>query len=174
MAVVGPIRQRLAALSRDVPLTAVQPMTDVVDELYWMPRTLMRLFGLFGLVALALAAAGVYGVLAYSVSRRTKEMGIRTALGATPGQIARLVLRQGLAPAVVGIVIGLAGSLAMTRLMRGLLSGVSPTDPWSFAATAAALLGVALLACCLPASRARRADPLAALRCAAVKRPQNR
>jgi ABC-type antimicrobial peptide transport system permease subunit len=130
-----------------------------------MPRMLMRLFGVFGGFALVLAAAGVYGVQAYSVSRRTREIGIRTALGATQGQIGTLVLRQGLVPTIVGITIGLGASLGTTRLLRGLLSGVSPTDPWSFGLTTVVLLGAALAACYLPARRARRVDPLAALRC---------
>lgn len=164
LAAVLPIRQRLARLDPDVPLVAIQPMADVVDELYWMPRTLMRVFGVFGIFALALAGAGVYGVLAYSVSRRTREIGIRTALGANQGQIRNLVLRQGLTPTVVGMVIGLGASLATTRLLEGLLSGVSPTDPWSFGLTTIALLGAALVACYVPARRAVRADPLVALR----------
>ena len=165
MAAVAPIRQRLARLNRDVPLARILPMDAVVDDLHWMPRMLMRLFGVFGGFALVLAAAGVYGVLAYSVSRRTREIGIRTALGASQGQIGRLVLWQGLVPTFVGITIGLGISLATTRLMRSLLAGVSPTDPWSFGVTTLVLLGAALLACYLPARRARRVDPLAALRC---------
>ncbi len=107
----------------------------------------------------------MYGVLAYSVSGRTREMGVRTARGATQGPIGGLVLRQGLAPTVVGVVIGLGLSLATTRLLGSLLSGVSPTDPWSFGVMTAVLLGAALLACDLPTRRARRIDPLAALRC---------
>jgi ABC-type antimicrobial peptide transport system permease subunit len=140
-------------------------MDAVVDDLYWMPRMLMRLFGVFGGLALALAAAGVYGVLAYTVSRRTREIGVRTALGATQGQLATLVLRQGLTPAVVGVLIGLAASRGFTRLLGGLLYGVSPTDPWSFALMTIVLLGAALAACYLPAVRARKVDPVAALRC---------
>jgi ABC-type antimicrobial peptide transport system permease subunit len=130
-----------------------------------MPRTLMRLFAVFGGFALVLAAAGVYGVLAYSVNRRTREIGIRSALGATQGQIAGLVVRQGLRPTAVGIAIGLGASFAATRLLRSLLSGVSPTDPWSFGLTTVVLLGAALAASYLPARRARRVDPLVALRC---------
>jgi putative ABC transport system permease protein len=130
-----------------------------------MPRTLMRLFTVFGGFALMLAAAGVYGVLAYSVNRRTREIGIRSALGATQGQVAGLVIRQGLLPTLAGIAIGLGASLAATRLLRGLLAGVSPTDAWSFGVTTVVLLGAALAASYLPARRARRVDPIVALRC---------
>jgi predicted permease len=165
MAAVGTIRQRLAGLDRDVPLTQILTMEAVVDGLYWMPRMLMRLFGVFGGFALILAAAGVYGVLAYTVSGRTREIGIRTALGATQRQVATLVLRQGLVPTVVGIAIGFVASLGITRLLRGLLYDVSPTDPWSFGFMTVVLLGAALAACYLPALRARRVDPIAALRC---------
>lgn len=165
MATVAHIRQRLSRLNRDVPLAKIRPMTEVVDDLYWMPRTLMRLFSVFGGFALMLAAAGVYGVLAYSVNRRTREIGIRSALGATQGQVAGLVIRQGLLPTLAGIAIGLGASLAATRLLRGLLSGVSPTDPWSFGLTTVVLLGAALAASYLPARRTRRVDPNVALRC---------
>ncbi len=165
MATVAHVRQRLSQLNRDVPLAKIRPMTDVVDDVYWMPRTLMRLFAVFGGFALVLAAAGVYGVLAYSVNRRTREIGIRSALGATQGQIAGLVVRQGLLPTFVGIAIGLGASFAATRLLRGVLSGVSPTDPWSFGLTTIVLLGAALAASYLPARRASRVDPLVALRC---------
>ena len=141
MATVAHVRQRLSRLNRDVPLAKIRPMTDVVDDLYWMPRTLMRVFTVFGGFALVLAAAGVYGVLAYSVNRRTREIGIRSALGATQGQVAGLVVRQGLLPTLAGIAIGLGASFAATRLLRGLLAGVSPTDPWSFGLTTVVLLG---------------------------------
>jgi predicted permease len=165
MATVAHVRQRLSRLNPDVPLAKIRLMPEVVDDLYWMPRTLMRVFTVFGGFALMLAAAGVYGVLAYSVNRRTREIGIRSALGATQGQVAGLVIRQGLLPTFAGIAVGLGASFAATRLLRGLLSGVSPTDPWSFGLTTVVLLGAALAASYLPARRARRVDPLVALRC---------
>jgi predicted permease len=165
MAIVAHVRQRLSRLNRDVPLAKIRPMTEVVDDLYWMPRTLMRVFTVFGGFALVLAAAGAYGVLAYSVNLRTREIGIRSALGATQGQVAGLVIRQGLRPAFAGIAVGLGASFAATRLLRGLLSGVSPADPWSFGLSTIVLLGAALAASYLPARRARRLDPLVALRC---------
>jgi putative ABC transport system permease protein len=164
LAMVAPVRQRLARLDRNLPLSTIATMEAVVDDARWMPRTLMRMFLVFGVLALALASAGIYGVLAYSVSRRTREMGIRSALGASSGQIGRIVLREGLGPAAVGIVIGLVASVGVTRLLRALLSGVSPTDPLSYAVTAVVLLASALVACSIPARRATRVDPMVALR----------
>ncbi len=118
----------------------------------------------FGLSALALAAIGVYGVISYSVAQQTRELGLRLALGAQRGDVMRLVLARGLRPAVIGLAIGLASSLAVTRVMGSLLYGVSPTDPSTFAAVAALLVAIAIAACWLPARRALRNDPVAALR----------
>ena len=163
-ALVPLIRQQLAHVDRNLPLSQVQSMSAVVDEFLWLPQLFTRLFAVFGFLALVLAAVGVYGVLAYTVSRRTRELGIRAALGADPGQIRRLVLRQGLVPALAGIVIGVGISLGVTRTLRSLLFGVSPTDPLSFVVMTGVLLAAALVACYLPARRASRVDPLVALR----------
>jgi putative ABC transport system permease protein len=113
---------------------------------------------------LLLATIGIYGVVAYSVAQRTHEVGIRMALGANPQNILGLILRQGMAPALIGILIGLAGSFALTRLIEGQLYGVKPTDPLTLAAVSALLCLVTAAACVIPARRAMRVDPMVALR----------
>ena len=122
------------------------------------------LIGFFGIVALLLATAGVFGVMAYSVSRRTREIGVRIALGARPADVLTMVLGQGMRTIVIGLLIGLAASLALTRAMSSLLFGVTPTDPLTFAAVALLLIGTALAACYIPARRAAKVDPMLALR----------
>jgi putative ABC transport system permease protein len=124
----------------------------------------MQLLAGFALVALLMAALGVYGVVAFVVSRRTREVGIRMALGARAADVLRLVLRQGMAPVLIGLAAGLVASLALGRLSAGLLFGVPPHDPPTLAAAAAVLTAAALLACALPARRAARIDPAQALR----------
>ncbi|HEX6046849.1 MAG TPA: FtsX-like permease family protein, partial [Pyrinomonadaceae bacterium] len=127
-------------------------------------RLNMAVMALFGGLALILAAVGLYGLLSYSVTQRTKEMGIRMALGAQVNDVLGLVVKQGMALALVGEAIGLAGAFALTRLMRGLLFGITPTDATTFIAVAGVLTTIALLACYLPARRATKVDPLKALR----------
>jgi ABC-type antimicrobial peptide transport system permease subunit len=124
----------------------------------------MMLAGGFALVALMLAAIGIYGVVNYSVSRRTKEIGIRVALGATRGDLSRLVFRETLTTAGLGVVIGLAAAIALSRFLRTLLYDVRAADPVTYVIVSAVLLGVALVAAWLPARRASRVDPLSALR----------
>ena len=124
----------------------------------------MEIVALFALTALFLTALGIYGVISYMVSERTHEIGIRIALGAESSSILKMVLRQGLGLAIAGAAVGLVGALIVSHLMAGLLYGVRPTDPLTFAGVAALLIGVALLACYIPARRALHVDPLTALR----------
>ena len=124
----------------------------------------MEMVALFALTALLLAGLGIYGVISYMVSERTHEIGIRVALGADRMSVVKMVLRQGLRLAIAGVAVGFVGALIVSHLMTGLLYGVRPTDPLTFAGVALLLIGVALLACYIPARRAIRFDPLVALR----------
>jgi putative ABC transport system permease protein len=124
----------------------------------------LMLLGVFATTALLLAVAGLYGVMAYSVARRTAELGTRIALGATPGNVLRLVLGQGLVTALIGVAIGVAGAIVLTRTLRSFLFRLSPTDPVTFAGVALLLILVALLASYFPARRAAKVDPMEALR----------
>ncbi|MGC1934177.1 MAG: FtsX-like permease family protein, partial [Candidatus Acidiferrales bacterium] len=146
------------------PLTHVESMEQVVSGSLNNWRFHAILLGIFGALALVIAAVGVYGVISYSVAQRTHEIGIRMALGAQRGSVLRLVIGQGLALAGIGVVVGIAAALGLTRLMTSLLYGVSANDPLTFAGVAILLLGVALLASYIPARRAMRVDPMVALR----------
>lgn len=142
----------------------VRPMERVVDATITRPRFYMTLLGGFAAFSLLLAALGLFGVISYSVAQRRRAIGVRIALGATPGEVTRLVVREGLALTVIGLLIGIAAAAALTRLMGGLLHGVSPTDPLTTAAVAVFLTAVALLASWLPARRAGRVDPMETMR----------
>jgi putative ABC transport system permease protein len=149
------------------PNVAIPSLTLLEDDMagYISPeRFQMFSLGAFAAVALALACTGVYGTTAYAVSRRTHEIGLRMALGARRGDVLRTVLRQGLTLALLGLALGLAGALAGTRILRSLLYEVSPTDPLTFVCVSLFLAGTALLAAYVPARRAARIDPMAALR----------
>jgi len=157
-------RDALRAIDPETPPTQVSSMQDVVYASVKDWRFHATLLGIFGALALVIAAIGVYGVISYSVVQRTHEIGIRMALGAQQSSILRLVIRQGLTLAGVGIVVGIGAALALARLIASLLYGVSATDPLTFAGVAALLLIVAVAACYIPARRAMRVDPMVALR----------
>jgi putative ABC transport system permease protein len=161
---IGGIRAAVRALDPALPLTQVRTMEDVLASAKSRPRLLTALLGLFSTTALLLASVGLYGVISYSVTRRTTEFGIRIAMGAGAGDVLALVVGQGLRLALIGVAAGAIGALALTRLIRGLLFGVSAFDPMTFAAMAGVLIAVTLLACVVPARRATRVDPLVALR----------
>ena len=146
------------------PVAAIRTMEDIVSESVTQPRFNLTLLGVFGGIALILSAAGIYGVTSYTVTQRTHEIGIRMAVGAKEQDVLRLMMKQGMKPAVIGLAIGLASAVGLTRLMKSLLFGVSATDPLTFATLALLLLSVALLACYLPARRATKVDPMIALR----------
>jgi putative ABC transport system permease protein len=143
----------------DVTTQEAQSSRSLTDE-----RLFASLLSFFGGLALLLAAIGLYGVMAYSVAQRTGEIGIRMALGARPGDVLRLVIRQGMWLVITGLVVGAAGALALTRVIASQLYGVQATDPMTFVMVGALLLGIALLACWIPARRAARVDPMVALR----------
>ena len=158
------IRQAVTSLDRDVPVFSVQPMEKYVDQATEQSRLNMTLLALFGALALVLSSLGIYGVLSYVVSGRTQEIGIRMALGATRGDVLRLIVGYGMALAVTGIAIGLAASWAITRSLSSLLVGVSPHDPGTFTGIALLLVAIALIASYLPGRRATRVDPMITLR----------
>jgi putative ABC transport system permease protein len=161
---VSPLRNEMRALNKEVPVFAVQTMTDRIGGQLATERMIAVLLSIFGSVALLLAAIGVYGVMAYSVAQRSREIGIRMALGAERIDILRLVVGQGLTLVVIGTVIGLLLSLALTRVLTTQLFGISATDPVTFGVIMALMMIVGLFACYLPARRATKVDPLVALR----------
>jgi putative ABC transport system permease protein len=158
------IRSQVSAIDHEQPVTNIKSMRDVIAETVAPRKFNMLLFGLFAALAIVLAAMGIYGVISYGVVERTQEIGIRVALGARALDVMNLVLRGGLSLALIGVAIGLAGAFALTRLMKSLLFGVSPTDAVTFSSVAVGVIAVALLACYLPARRATKVDPLVALR----------
>jgi predicted permease len=158
------VREQVQSVDPTLPVSGAQTLNETVSASLSERRFSMQIVALFALTALLLAGLGIYGVISYIVSARTHEIGIRLALGAQRGDIFRIVLRQGLALALTGAAVGLAGALIVSRLMVKLLYGVTPTDPLTFASVALLLLAVALLGCCIPARRAIRVDPLVALR----------
>ena len=158
------VREQIKQFDKEQYVAAVQPMTNLITESVARRRFNTQLTTLFAVLALLLASIGIFGVTTYAVTQRTQEIGVRLALGAQTRDVLRLVLGQGMRLVLLGIAVGLAGSLALTRVLAGMLFGVAPTDPLTFAAVSLLLAGIALLACYLPARRATKVDPLIALR----------
>lgn len=158
------VRQELQALDPQLPLFRVTTLAAQLSDTLNQPRVQATLLGGFAVVALLLAAIGIYGVTSHAVSQRTQEVGIRMAMGARHADVRSLILRQHVSPAIVGITIGIAGAVILSRFLSSLLYGVRAVDPLTYVLVTVTLLGVAIAACWIPASRAMRVDPLVALR----------
>jgi predicted permease len=158
------VREKIQEVDKDLPVVDMQPMTAYLHDSVAQPRFRTSLVGFFGAVALLLAAIGIYGVISYTVTQRATEIGIRIALGAQPAQVLRLIVFHGMKPVILGLAIGIACAFALTRLLESLLFGVTPSDPLTFVGVVVLLLAVSLSACCVPALRGIRVDPLVALR----------
>jgi putative ABC transport system permease protein len=164
LSLAGSVRNQISALDKDQAVFNVRTMEQALSRSVAARRFSMILLGVFAVLALTLAAVGIYGVISYSVAQRTREVGIRMALGANTTDVIKLVVRDGLKLVLIGVGVGLAGALLLTRMMTTLLFGVTPTDAVTYATVALALIVVALIACCIPARRATKVDPLIALR----------
>jgi len=158
------LRSSASSLSNDTPIGELKPMPVILSDAVSAPRAVTSLFSAFAAVALVLGIVGIYGVISFFVGQRTREIGVRMALGAQPRDVLKLVVREGLSLTLVGVVVGLAAAFALTRFLGSLLYGVGATDPLNFAAVAVLFAIVALAACYIPARRAMRVDPLVALR----------
>ena len=162
--VMDAVRREVQAVDQDQPVFTIQ----TVDQMLAHEQTPFRVFGglfvIFGVIALALSSVGLYGVMAYAVTQRTQEIGVRMALGADARQVSWLILRRGLVQLALGLTVGLAGALALSRLMQAVLIQIGPGDPMTFAVITMLLTAVSIAACLLPARRATRVDPLVALR----------
>ena len=159
-----PLRTLASSLNPEAPVSEVKPMPVIFSDAASAPRSITSLFSVFAALALILGVIGIYGVISFFVGQRTREIGIRMAMGAQRRDILRLVINEGLSLTLTGIVIGLVVAFALTRFLGTLLYGVSATDPLDFAAVAALFALVALAACYIPARRAMRVDPMVALR----------
>jgi putative ABC transport system permease protein len=162
--VAAGIREAVRSIDKNLPVTDIEPLNDALGKSISQERFRTFLLGSFSAIALVLAAVGIFGVMSYSASQRTREIGIRMALGAGRGEVLRLILGQGMKLALFGLGIGVVAALLLTRLMSSLLYSVSATDPVTFASVTIILLSVALTACYIPARRAMRVDPMVALR----------
>jgi len=163
--VIASIRREVKALDEQLPVYGVRDAPEFLDIILSGPKSIAATVSGFGLLALLLAAIGLYGVMSYAVAERTREIGVRVALGAEPRDLRLMVLRQGLRLSLGGVALGLAGAFGLARLLRSLLYDLSATDPLTFGAVALSLIVVALLACWIPARRATKVDPMVALRC---------
>jgi putative ABC transport system permease protein len=164
MTVVPSIRDAVLALDKEQPLNEVRLLSETVAQTYGTLRFPMMLVWIFAALALVLSAIGIFGVMSYTVSRRTQELAIRMALGADRPMVLRMVLREGLRVALTGVLIGLAAALGLSRVMAGYVYGIKSTDPLTFAAAALLLMLAALAACYVPAWRATHVEPIQALR----------
>ena len=164
LSIVGGVRNEVHAIDPDQPIAAVKPMTEWVESSVSEPRYRTTLLGLFAALAMVLAATGIYGVMSYSVAQRTHEIGVRMALGARRVDVLKLVVQHGMLLTIAGVIVGLLGAFALTRVMSSLLFGVTTKDPITFVAVAVLLIAVAFIACFVPARRATKVDPLVALR----------
>jgi ABC-type antimicrobial peptide transport system permease subunit len=160
----GALRREVAQLDPDLPVSEVATMEEVVAESIWQPRLYATLFGAFAGGALLLALIGIYGVMAFLVQTRTHEIGVRMALGASKRDVFKLIVGRGMRLTAVGVLIGVGGAIALTRLMHSLLFNTSATDPVTFIIISLLLSVAAFLACYIPARRAAKVDPLIALR----------
>jgi ABC-type antimicrobial peptide transport system permease subunit len=162
--VISTVRRVVAEVEPAIPLDDVKSLSNIIDQTFATRRLTKLLLGGFALVALLLAAVGIYGVMSLHVANRSREFGIRLAIGADPRALVRLVLGEGAVLAALGVVLGIAGAVALTRSLASLLYDVSPTDPSVLLALPLLLAAIALAACYVPARRAARSDPLSALR----------
>jgi ABC-type antimicrobial peptide transport system permease subunit len=163
-AVAPQVRRAVQSVDPTAAVTGLMPMNEIIARSVGRPRFYLTLLTIFAGIATVLAVAGIYGVMSYAVAQRTRELGIRSALGSTAAHTLRLVARQGMTLVLMGLVLGLAGAAAVTRLLVGLLFGVSPLDPATWTLAALALASAGLLATLLPALRATRVDPAIAMR----------
>ncbi len=164
MTVLPAVRSRMVDIDREVPVFSAAALRDQISDSVAEPRFYALLVSAFAVLAVTLAAVGIYGLLSYSVQQGARETAIRRALGAQGGEILAGVVRQGMALAVIGLIVGIAGSLALTRVLESMLYEIEPTDPTTLITAVALFLGVALLAIWIPAQRATRIDPMEALR----------
>jgi ABC-type antimicrobial peptide transport system permease subunit len=163
-AVTSAVRSVVNQMDSNLPVFNVHTQTELIDQLLFQERMIAKLSGFFGVLALLLACIGLYGLLSYEVSRRTREIGIRVALGARQGDVLRLVVGQGIILVVAGLVVGLGVALGVTRYLNSMLFDVHANDPLTMIAVGALLGLVALVACYVPARRAMGVDPMVALR----------
>jgi putative ABC transport system permease protein len=162
--IASAVKNKVWSFDRNLPISDVLTMDRAVADATAQPRFEMLLLGMFAAVALTLAAVGIYGVMSYSVSRRTREIGIRISLGAGRAHVLRMVMRQGMLQALAGAIVGVISALLLSQLMAKMLYGVRPSDPVTFGGVAVILGLAALLAICVPARKATRIEPMLALR----------